>query len=71
MFFGLVLIAIGVGALLDLRIWPIILIAIGSSMVFRMVFGSKSRGGWSGWNCWTGPAFRKRDDDEGQRRASD
>jgi hypothetical protein len=66
MFFGIVLIAIGIGALFDLRIWPIVFIAIGVSMLGRVVFGSKRRSIWSNWSCWGGPSFRERDKDKGQ-----
>ncbi|MQG75802.1 MAG: hypothetical protein FI703_00560 [SAR202 cluster bacterium] len=70
-FWVILLIAIGVGSLFDVNIWPIILIAVGASMVSRVMFGSKSKGGWSSWSCWVGPSFKKRDQDEGQRQTTD
>lgn len=72
MFFcGLVLIAIGVGALLDLSIWPIVLIIIGASMLRSVVFGSKRRSIWSNWSCWGSPVFRGRDAEESRRQTTD
>lgn len=70
-FWGLVLIAIGLGALLDLSIWPIVLIAIGAAMLGPALFGSKRRSAWSNWRCWCGPVFRERDADESQRQTTD
>ena len=70
-FWGILLIAIGVGSILDLNIWPIILIALGVSMVSRVLFGSKRKGGWSNWSWWVGPSFKQRDQDEGQRQTTD
>ena len=67
MFLGILLIAIGVGALLDLSIWPIVLIAIGVSMLGRVVFGSKRRSVWSSWSCWGSPVFRNTDAEERRR----
>ncbi len=71
LFWGIVLIAIGIGSLFDLSVWPIILIAIGASMISRVLFGSKSKGGWSNWSCWCGPSFRGRGKDDSRRQASD
>jgi uncharacterized membrane protein len=70
-FWGILLIAIGVGSILDLNIWPIILIAVGASMVSRVLFGSKNKRGWSSWSCWVGPSFKERDQDEGHRQTTD
>ena len=51
--------------------WGILLIAIGASMVSRVMFGSKHKGGWSSWSCGVGPSFKERDQDEGQFQTTD
>ncbi len=54
MFWGILLIAIGVGALLDISLWPVVLIAIGAGLLLsRLARGSRGRDHWFGpCNCW-------------------
>ena len=58
-FWGLVLIAIGVGFFLDVawdKIWPIILIALGVAMLLTAMRGRRRFGSlWGVWCC--GPVF--------------
>ena len=40
---GIVLLAIGIGALLDLSIWPIVLIALGGALLMSVLTGARRR----------------------------
>ncbi len=53
---GLVLIAIGVGALFDVSIWPVILIAVGVSALLSVAFrrNPEMSGLFNCWQCWPG-----------------
>jgi len=56
-FWGLLLIAIGVGALLDVRLWPIVLIAVGAGLLLSMWsrrWGKRST--WFDMSCWCVPS---------------
>ena len=48
---GVVLVAIGIGALLDWEIWPVVLIAVGAALVLSAISGIGRRSpGWF-WSC--------------------
>ena len=52
-FWGLLFIAIGVGAIFDIRIWPLVLILVGVAMLRAVLPGGRrywSRDGM--WWCW-------------------
>ena len=52
-FWGLVLIAIGVGALLGISLWPLILIALGTTLLVSAIFGRRGRHRhWLWWSWW-------------------
>ena len=55
-FWGLVLVAVGVGSLLNVDIWPLIAIVVGVGFFTRAASGRSGRGNtmW-GWSCW--PTF--------------
>ena len=40
---GIVLLAIGIGTLLGLNIWPVVLIALGGAMLFSVLAGAGKR----------------------------
>ncbi|PKB70563.1 MAG: hypothetical protein BZY87_09930 [SAR202 cluster bacterium Io17-Chloro-G6] len=52
--FGLVLIAIGVAALIDVSIWPIILIALGASTLLSYALRGYPETArlFNCWQCW-------------------
>ena len=56
---ALILIAIGVGALMDVSIWPGVLIAIGVSALLSVAFkGNQETARWFNcWPCW--PTFHR------------
>ena len=57
MFWGLLFIAIGVGALLDITIWPLVLIAIGVATLLPALAGKNGkRGRYGMWWCSWGPS---------------
>lgn len=51
---GLILIAIGVGTLMDVSVWPGVLIAIGASALLSVAFsGHREATRWFNcWQCW-------------------
>ena len=54
---GIVLLAIGIGALLDLSIWPVVLIALGGALLLSVVTGdNKRRPEWFSACCWWSPS---------------
>ena len=54
---GIVLLAIGIGALLDLSIWPVVLIALGGALLLSVVTGAnKRRPDWFSACCWSSPS---------------
>ena len=58
---GVVLAAIGIGALLDWEIWPVVLIAVGAVLVFGAISGIGRRSpGWF-WYCCPWYPERKSD----------
>jgi len=68
-FWGLVLVTIGMGLLLDLdwsRVWPFMLIALGGAMVLSALRGGR-RGGWLWSACGYGPIPPLRTGDEFQK----
>jgi hypothetical protein len=56
---GLVLIAVGVGALLDVSIWPGVLIAFGVSTLLSVAFRGNQETArlFNYWPCW--PTFSR------------
>ncbi len=54
MFWGILLIAIGIGALLDIAIWPVVFIAIGAGLLLsRPAQGGRGIGrGFAPCSCW-------------------
>ena len=56
-FWGLLFIAIGVGALLDIRIWPLVLVVVGIAMLRPVLSGGRRyRNQYDMWWCWWGPS---------------
>ena len=57
-FWGLLLIAIGVGALLDLELWPLVLIVVGVALLLPALTGRRRRRNWHRmWWCWWDPSY--------------
>ncbi len=55
-FWGLLLIAIGVGAMTDLSLWPLVFIVAGIEGLLPIVTGRRRYGGrYSTWYCWWEP----------------
>ena len=55
---GLLLIAIGVGALLNVSIWPLVLIVVGTALLLPVLTGRRRYGDWhSKWCCWWDPSY--------------
>ena len=60
-FWGLLLVAIGVGALLDIAIWPLVLIVVGVAMLLPVLTGGGgSRRPYGMWWCWWDPSAWER-----------
>ena len=56
-FWGLLFVAIGVGAILDVRIWPLVLIVVGVALLLPVLSGgSRYRNRYDAWWCWWGPS---------------
>ncbi len=52
-FWGLLLIAVGVGALLDVELWPLVLIVVGVALLLPVLTGRRRYPNWYGtWCCW-------------------
>ena len=66
---GLVLIAIGVGALFDVSIWPVVLIAIGVSALLSVAFRGNREVSmlFNCWQCWPG-SYRSEPQETESRR---
>ena len=68
-FWGLVLIAVGLGVLLDVdwgRYWAAILIAWGVAFLWSAL-RSRGKSRWfSPWCCWWGPGYWDRREEEGR-----
>lgn len=64
-----VLIAVGVGALLDVSLWPGVLIAIGVSVLLPIAFrGNRETARWFDcWPCWPNYSRTGRDDPPSSR----
>ena len=61
MFWGILMIAIGIGALLDIAIWPVVLIGIGAGLLLSRLSKSGRRNNrWFG-ACGSWPFESKRD----------
>ena len=58
---GVVLIAIGIGALLGWNIWPLVLISVGAVLLFGALTGTGRRSPSWYWNCC--PWFPERSSD--------
>ena len=50
-FWGLLLIAIGVGALLDISLWPLVFIIVGAALLLPIITGARRYGGLYDWWC--------------------
>lgn len=60
-FWGLLFIAIGVSALLDINIWPLVLIVIGIAMVLPVLSGGRrQRSRYAMWWRWWDPSAWER-----------
>ena len=58
--FGIILVAIGVGALLNVSVWPAVLVGVGAALVLSTVFGrGRKRPGWFLSGCWGSPHGRQ------------
>ena len=56
-FWGLLLIAIGVGALLDIELWPLVLIVVGVALLLPVLTGRRRHRNWHQmWWCWWDPS---------------
>ena len=58
LFWGVFFIALGIGALLDVRLWPIALIGLGAAMVLSIGFGGRRSNAWLMPACCLPAAFR-------------
>ena len=57
-FWGLLLIAIGVGALLDIELWPLVLIVVGVALLLPVLTGRRRHRNWHQmWWCWWDPSY--------------
>ena len=70
LFWGVFFIALGVGALLNVQLWPIALIGLGCAMVLSIGFGRHRSNAWMMPACGF-PAFWIRDDREYDRPAGE
>ena len=46
LFLGVLLVALGVGALLEMPVWPVALIGIGTAFILSVGFGRSSSSAW-------------------------
>ena len=68
-FWGLLFLAIGVGALLDVSIWPLVFIVLGVAMLLPVLTGSRrARYRYPMWWCWWDPSAWER---SRERRSSE
>lgn len=58
-FWGVILIAIGVGALVDLELWPVVLIGFGGALLGSVMLGNRWPSLFSPACCWWAPAERR------------
>ena len=50
-FWGLLLITIGVGALLDISLWPLVFIIVGVALLLSTITGARRYRGLYDWWC--------------------
>ncbi len=70
-FWGLLLIAIGVGALTDVELWPMVLVLTGAALLLSALATRRRYGGWySLWCCWD-PSYRREPRLQDERESAD
>ena len=68
---GIVLIAVGVGALFDVTIWPVVLIVIGISALLSVYYRGNREASmmFNCWQCW--PNFNRSEPRESESNRQD
>ena len=56
---GLLLIAIGLGALLGISLWPLVLVVFGVALLVGGTSGKSGRRDWYWWCCTIVPQYRE------------